>query len=246
MPTRWELHLAADKDAEKPVTPAQLHGLAAALLEGRQADHHAQTKRYSVSPLLAGDQPGVAVLRLGWLADDRPLNLGILTGRRVRLGPQFFTVCDAQPAGASYGELLEGQPAIRAVIDFMSTTYFSRSGVWYPLPDPRLIYSGLIRRWNCHAPPFARIKEDDGTKFVGRVAISGLDICSSAIDPGSGHRIGFTGTCAFILPGTFQPADGVLLAALTRFALASGIGAQTTHGLGHVEATISTKPPTAT
>lgn len=239
MPTRWHLHLAAERPSERPVPPAQLHGLAASLLEGQGSDHNAQQKPYSVSPLLASDRrPGMAVLRLGWLTDGCPLDLTALAGKRLRLGHQFFTVREVHPLHAGYGELLNSPPSTRAVIEFVSATYFSRNGVRYPLPDPRLLYGGLIRQWNHHAPHAAQIDDETAAGLFERLAISALDITSNPVDTGRSLRIGFTGTSTYTIPGADVP-ERILLTALTRFALASGIGALTTHGLGHVEVMIS-------
>ncbi|MGW2320088.1 CRISPR system precrRNA processing endoribonuclease RAMP protein Cas6 [Streptomyces sp. NPDC001680] len=238
MPARWTLLLQAERpDAERPVLPAQLHGLAAHLLEGAGANHHAQHKPYTVSPLLAAPGPrgDTALLRLGWLPDTPRPDFTRLTGARVRLGAQFFTIASAEEEFTSYAGLLSIPPADRAVMRFRSATYFSRSGRWYPLPDPVLLYAGLIRRWNLFAPERARITETEEKELLGAVALSAHDITSQPVDLGAGNRIGFTGTAAFRLLGQNAMNSPQHFAALTMFATASGIGAQTTHGLGTVE-----------
>lgn len=79
MPTRWALTLRRERPSvERSVTPEQLHGLTAALLEGAGADHHAQHKPYLVSPLMAADRSGTAVLRIGWLQDSLHPDLAAL------------------------------------------------------------------------------------------------------------------------------------------------------------------------
>ncbi|WP_051745176.1 CRISPR system precrRNA processing endoribonuclease RAMP protein Cas6 [Streptomyces yerevanensis] len=242
MPTRWTLALTADRpDAEQPVTPAQLHGLAALLLEGTGADHHAQHKPYTVSPLLAtpspqSGRPG-ALLRLGWLPDTPRPDLTRLTGRTVRLGSQHFTVTTAHEEFTPYAALSQLPPASRAIIQFRSATYFSRNGRWHPLPDPVLLYGGLIRRWNLFAPETARLTDVEGKELLGAVALSAHEISSLPVDLGSGTRIGFTGTAAFRLLGRYEPHERVpqLFPALSLFAITAGAGAQTTHGLGSVE-----------
>ncbi|SFC97279.1 CRISPR system precrRNA processing endoribonuclease RAMP protein Cas6 [Streptomyces aidingensis] len=238
MPSRWTLTLASRDPGrpERPVTPAQLHGLAATLLEGTDADHHAQHKPHTVSPLLASPHPGTALLRLGWLPDRPRPDLTLLLGQELRLGAQFFTVRDADEEHTPYELLRHAPPAERAILRFRSVTYFSRRGHWYPLPDPGLVYGGLIRRWNLHAPPQALITEEDGKRFLPLLALSAHDIASAPVDLGpSAGRIGFTGTAAFRLVGPATGTDRRLLSALTLYATAAGIGAQTTHGLGTVE-----------
>jgi CRISPR-associated endoribonuclease Cas6 len=183
--------------------------------------------------LAAGEQ---AVLRIGWLDDSRSLDLTALRGRKVRLGGQLFAVDSVRAEHLSYRELLELPRARRVLVEFVSATYFSRSGLWYPLPDPRLVFGGLIRRWNQHCPPQHALT--DTGDFLSRLAISAVSLTSTPVDPGRGLRIGFTGTCAFTIPEVPDPRHEALLATLAGFALTSGVGAQTTHGLGHVEVTL--------
>jgi CRISPR-associated endoribonuclease Cas6 len=238
MPTRWTLLLQAERpDAERPVSAAQLHGLAAHLLEGSGANHHAQHKPYAISPLLAAPGPSGAnaLLRLGWLPDTPRPDFTRLTRARVRLGAQFFTVASAEEEFTPYTGLLSLPPVERAVIRFRSATYFSRSGRWYPLPDPVLLYGGLIRRWNLFAPEHARITETEEKELLGAVALSAHEIASKPVELGAGNRIGFTGTAIFRLLGHYAMSSPQQFAGLTLFATASGIGAQTTHGLGAVE-----------
>lgn len=242
MPARWTLTLFAERpDTGRAVSPAQLHGLAATLLEGAGADHRAQNKPYAITPLMATGEPGTATLRIGWLQDTPRPDLSLLIGQQVRLGAQFFTVTDdAAEEFTPYGALRELQPARRAVFGFCSVTYFSRSGRWYPLPDPVLLYGGLTRRWNLFAPPYAQVSEADEKALLSAVALSAYDTASQVADLGAGRRIGFTGNAVYTLTGDHADhTTASLFSALTLFAAASGVGAQTTHGLGAVEAELA-------
>lgn len=253
MPSHWTLVLEAERPGvERPVTPKQLHGLAASLFEATGTDHHAQHKPYTVSPLMAAPEPGptprggtaTALLRLGWLPDPRPddprPDLTRLTGTRLRLGAQFFTVAAAHEELMPYAAVVRVPPAERAVLHFRSVTYFSRNGRWHPLPDPVLLYGGLIRRWNLFAPEGARITDVEEKELLGAVILSAHDISSSPVSPDSGTRIGFTGTAAFRLLDQHGPSPRTRqrFTALSLFATIAGVGAQTTHGLGSVEVTL--------
>jgi CRISPR-associated endoribonuclease Cas6 len=249
MPSRWTLVLEADRpDAERPVPPRQLHGFAASLLEHAGTDHRSQDKPYTVSPLMAAParsraphgRATTAVLHLGWLPDTPRPDLTRLTGTRIRLGAQFFTVASAHEDLMPYAALVRVPPAERAVLDFRSVTYFSRNGRWHPLPDPVLLYGGLIRRWNLFAPPQARLTDVEEKELLGAVALSAHDISSSPVSPDSGARIGFTGTAVFRLLDQHGPGPRTwqLFTALSLFAMVAGVGAQTTHGLGTVEVTL--------
>ncbi|MEU3049541.1 CRISPR system precrRNA processing endoribonuclease RAMP protein Cas6 [Streptomyces sp. NPDC006984] len=245
MPTRLTLTLTADRPGtQRPVTPAQLHGLTALLLENTATHHHAQHKPYAVSPLLAAPahhngRPN-ALLRLGWLPDNPRPDPTHITGRTVRLGSQYFTVTAADEEFTPYTALTQLPPASRAIIRFRSATYFSRNGRWHPLPDPVLLYAGLIRRWNHFAPETERLTDPETKELLAAVALSAHEISSLPVDLGSGTRIGFTGTAAFRLLGHYDPHDRTPhhFPALTLFATTAGAGAQTTHGLGYVEATL--------
>jgi CRISPR-associated endoribonuclease Cas6 len=182
----------------------------------------------------------MALLRLGWLRDESRPDLTTVIGRRVRLGSQFFTVIDAQEEFTPYTALWHGSSATQAMVRFLSATYFSRGGRWYPLPDPILLYAGLARRWNLFAPEYAVITESQHDALTTAVALSAHDVTSIPVDIGPGTRIGFTGHAAFTLTGRPDTREASrLLAALSLFALAAGVGAQTTHGLGAVEVSLT-------
>lgn len=248
MPYRWTLVLEAERPGtERPVPPRQLHGLAATLLEDAGADHHAQTKPYTISPLMSAPAHGrgrtapgaTAVVQLGWLPDIPRPDLTPLHGTRLRLGCQFFTVVSAWEEAVPYAALAAAPPAERAVMHFRSVTYFSRAGRAHPLPDPGLLYGSLIRRWNHYAPDQARITDVEEKELLSTVVLSAHDISSSPVDLGAGTRIGFTGTAAFRLHGQHAgTAQQQQFTALSLFATIAGAGAQTTHGLGTVDLTL--------
>ncbi|KUJ38383.1 hypothetical protein ADL25_24490 [Streptomyces sp. NRRL F-5122] len=232
MPQRWHLLLRPD-DGTRPsrVAPAHLHGLACALLEGLGADHHGQTKPFSITPLMqAPHAPGRALLTLGWLNDGTVPRLEEWVGEQVRLGGQFFTVEDVGAEGASYPALLALPPAERVTMDFLSVTHFTRKGRWIPLPDAELVYTSLGRRWNAYAEtPFPNPLI---TELRETVLLTAHDVKSAPVDIRQGHRTGFLGHATFAVPRTACREVALAFTALSRFAELAGIGAQTTHGLG--------------
>ncbi|WP_217130045.1 CRISPR system precrRNA processing endoribonuclease RAMP protein Cas6 [Streptomyces sp. AC558_RSS880] len=241
MPQRWHLLLRPDQATRrKHVLPAHLHGLACQLLEGAGADHHGQVKPFSVTPLVeAPDAPGCAAFTLGWLDDRTMPPLEKLVGEQVRLGSQHFTVEDVRGEGAPYAALLSLPTSHRAAVDFLSVTYFSRSGRWIPLPDPELVYRSLARRWNAFATGHP-VSDETLTDLLASVALSAHDIASAAVELGQGHRIGFRGHATFTLPRRPNtPAASSVFTALSHFAELAGVGAQTTHGLGWTRVDVS-------
>jgi CRISPR-associated endoribonuclease Cas6 len=135
-------------------------------------------------------------------------------------------------------------PARRAEIGFLTATYFTRAGRWIPLPDPELVYGSLIRRWNHFAPQ--PLSDTDTKDLLESLLLSAHDTATQPVQlgPGTTSRIGFTGNAAYTLTRTAGPETAHLLATLTHFAAVACIGAQTTHGLGHVHA-IPTNPGAA-
>ncbi|MFF4652618.1 CRISPR system precrRNA processing endoribonuclease RAMP protein Cas6 [Streptomyces sp. NPDC001380] len=241
MPARWTLRLHTPSPT-RPATPAQLHGLACALLEGAGADHAAQHKPFAVSPLLGADpSAGETELCLGWLDDSRAPDLEVLTGHRLRLGSQFLTVRHARVEAAPYEVLLAAPPARHAEMAFLTPAFFSRAGRWIPLPDPELLYRGLLRRWNAHSgtPVHPQTEEE----LLATVVLTGHDVASASVDLGPGRRTGFTGTASFSLLGHAGHDTADAFAALTRFAAVAGVGGQTTHGQGYVRTALTTARP---
>lgn len=237
MPSRWTLTLAAEHaHAARPITPVQLHAATAALAEAPFGDHHAQTKPYSVTPLLGLGQDR-AELRIGWLTDTHRLDLTHTVGTRVRFGAQFFRVLDTRETRVPYQALRHLPPVRRALLTFQTPTYFARAGRWYPLPDPTLLYEGLVRRWNTYAPADSRIEEPDQKRLLNIVALTDVDITSEKIHLGANGatRVGFRGQAEFTLTGTQTHAAQRCFTALSAYAELAGVGAQTTHGLGTVE-----------
>ncbi|MFF4020648.1 CRISPR system precrRNA processing endoribonuclease RAMP protein Cas6 [Streptomyces sp. NPDC001843] len=240
MPTLWHLTLRAARPARREVTPAQLHGLACTLLEEPRHDHSAANKPWSVSPLFAAPEPQTAVLRIGWLDDTRHLGETLTEGRELRLGSQHFTIAEAAAEHAPYEALLATGPATHAELHAVTPTYFSRNGTQYPLPDPHLIYGSLARRWNAYAPPHLNIPDTALREMRNHLALSAHDIATQPVQLTTiAPRIGYTGHSTFTLTGTPPPATTATFTALSLYAHTAGIGAQTTHGCGHTQVTVT-------
>ncbi|WP_405526738.1 CRISPR system precrRNA processing endoribonuclease RAMP protein Cas6 [Streptomyces canus] len=231
MPARWTLTLTCQTPI-RPATPAQLHGLACTLFEGTGADHTSHNKPFTVSPLLNGPDPHTAELCLGWLDDTNPPPPTLPTTHRIRLGSQFLTVHHADFEPAPYQDLLNAPPASRADIAFLSPTHFTDAGRSIPLPDPRLVYQSLLRRWNHHAP--RPLPESSAAGLFDSLLLTAHDTATTAVTLGPGRRTGFTGTVTYALHHHADTPTRHAFTALTRFAAVAGIGAQTTHAQGYV------------
>ncbi|WP_406260396.1 CRISPR system precrRNA processing endoribonuclease RAMP protein Cas6 [Streptomyces chartreusis] len=247
MPTRWQLLMRpTDPTRTCHVPPAQLHGLACHLFEGTEADHHSQTKPFSISPLVEAPRtPGRATLALGWLDDHTTPQIDTLRGEQVRLGSQYFTLEDIQRSNAPYAALQALPAAHRATLNFLSVTYFTRSGRWIPLPDPELLYASLARRWNTFAPHPQRIPDPLITALLNTVRLTTHELRSAPANLGPASRTGFTGHATFTLPQTAPDDLASAFTSLSAYAEAAGTGAQTTHGLGWTTATLHPRRSTA-
>lgn len=237
MPSRWTLTLTAERpDTARRITPVQLHGATADLVEGSFVDHRAQTKPYSVTPLINLGY-GRAELRISWLSDTHRLDLSDRTAEPVRFGAQLFRVLGARETRTSYADLRRLPQARRARMTFHTPTYFARAGRWYPLPDPTLLYGGLIRRWNTYAPPKSRVEESDQKLLVDALTVAEVDITSEDVRLGANGavRVGFRGKAAFMLTGSRHDCMRQWFTTLSMYADLVGVGAQTTHGLGVTE-----------
>ncbi|MGW2410134.1 CRISPR system precrRNA processing endoribonuclease RAMP protein Cas6 [Streptomyces sp. NPDC001739] len=238
MPTRWQLLLRpSDTTRATRISPAQLHGLACRILEGAAADHYSQIKPFTITPVVeAPHTPGCATLALSWLDDHTTPPLDTLRGEHIRLGSQFFTIESVNGSSAPYAALQALPTTRRATLNFLSVTYFTRSGRWIPLPDPELLYSGLARRWNTFAPH--PLPDPLITALRNTVRLTTHELRSAPADLGPASRTGFTGHSTFTLPHTAPDDLASAFTALSAYAEAAGIGAQTTHGLGWTTTTL--------
>jgi CRISPR-associated endoribonuclease Cas6 len=233
MPARWTLTLTSDRPI-RPATPAQLHGLACTLFEGDDSHHTSQTKPFTISPLLNSPDRHITELCLGWLDDTNapPFSVPLPTTDRIRLGSQFLTIHHAAFEPAPYQDLLTAPPAPRADITFLSPTYFTHSGRSIPLPDPRLVYQSLLRRWNYYAPH--AIPDLTAAALFDSLLLTAHNTATTPVTLGPGRRIGFTGTATYSLQHQADTPTRHAFTALTRLAAIAGIGAQTTHAQGYV------------
>jgi CRISPR-associated endoribonuclease Cas6 len=150
------------------------------------------------------------------------------------------TICDARAHGwtgqAGYQELLsthvqmaEEAPA-QVQLEFGSPTAFSSKGLTMPVPLPYLVFGSLVDRWNAYSPiPLA----PDTRQFVEEnVALSRYDLHTRPVQTkNSGLYIGAEGIAQY----TAVRKDRywlMTLNLLADFALFSGVGTQTTIGMG--------------
>ena len=119
-------------------------------------------------------------------------------------------------------------------LDFASPTVFHSQGRLLPLPLPRLIFEGLARRWNQHAPmtmhPELRAFAERAMT-VERFQLRTREVQYREKNAAAGRFFGFVGACTlrFLRQERFWQEQIPALAAFARFA---GVGRNTARGMG--------------
>ncbi|CAG1011809.1 hypothetical protein ANRL4_04500 [Anaerolineae bacterium] len=157
---------------------------------------------------------------------------------------------------AHFADLLrlptQPMPSPKITLNFASPTSFRSKGVDVPLPIPWLVFHSLTERWQVSIPiPLPEGLLDFVEQFV---ALTRYQLETSMIGgKNASKRVGFWGEATFSLMAdndSLKKHDPVLhqtlssrrpellqaLSALVRFAFFSGVGRQTTTGMGMCEA----------
>ncbi len=117
---------------------------------------------------------------------------------------------------------------------FTSPTSFKRTGGYFtPLPQPELVFSSLLDRWNAFAP--FRLPETLYDTMHAEIVIDHTNIQTEILTFAKGQKgiiPGFTGRVTYRL--LCRPAERRYLHALAQFAQYSGVGVKTTVGMGQV------------
>ncbi|WP_081620580.1 CRISPR system precrRNA processing endoribonuclease RAMP protein Cas6 [Nocardiopsis potens] len=242
MPTQWTLTPTPQPPPD--VAPVHLHALACALVESPGSDHTAQTKPFAAalspspasSPLAPASSAAARapdrVLVVGWLDDAGEPDLAARLGSPVRLVSRPLRLAPAARRAVPYAELAAAPPAVKARVEFATPAYVNRGGRQFPLPDPELLLGGLARRWAAFSPCPLPVRAVD--EAMGSVHLARHDIATRTAGTGRHRRTGFTGAAVFGLPSSASPEARRAFAALWSFGEFAGVGAQTTHGLGHI------------
>ncbi|WP_431887557.1 CRISPR system precrRNA processing endoribonuclease RAMP protein Cas6 [Nocardiopsis alba] len=224
MPTQWTLTLTPPPPTS--VDPRHLHALACHLLEPPTTDHSAPTKPFTAA--LSGRR-----LVLGLLDDSRPLaNRALSDEPALRLGSHTFRCSPDGHRTEPYARLAACPPAVKAHVEFRTPTYVKRSGRQIPLPDPELLLAGLVRRWSLLSP--LPLSAAAVAEVLESAHLARHDTRTRIFGRGVAQRVGFVGSATFGLSGRPLLSTRRVFAVLWSFASFAGVGAQTTHGFGHV------------
>lgn len=246
MPSRLQVHLHGAAEAAECVSAAQAHGLACALVEEEDRDHHAPVKPFALQGIATpspsrGESAGSLVI--GWLDDERVPAWESWHQKETRLGARPVQVRAVEQETASYADLATSAAASRVGVVFEAPALVRRGGRNLPLPEPELLMSGLLRRWNAFSPLV--VPEPQAAELLASVYVARHEVRTVPLELRGQGRAGFVGTATFGLSAQAPLALRRWLAALWRFASFSGVGAHTTHGLGQVTVYPGEDPPSA-
>lgn len=196
---------------------------------------------FSLAPLGHMEGNETLSLRLGVIAPELfarfwerwnkrggfPLQIG-----KAKL-PPIASRQDGPWAGTvDWGKFGAGKSARTIQFHFCTPTAFRQGDLDLPLPAPRLIFRGLLTRWNAFAPIPLPL---DGETIDRSVALSSARIETRVFYDGRAHIPGFVGPVEFRILRR-APKEAVrALHALAEFAFYAGVGRKTTHGMGLVK-----------
>lgn len=222
-------HAIHDGDGPKPLTCS---GLIGAPPNGALTPDHAYAVRFTG---LTGE---VAAALTAAFIDDPPPAIE-LDGAPLQV---VDVVCDASRDGwtgrAGYAALAAqhlaqgGEMGRSVTLAFASPTTFKSGGVHVPVPLPNLVFGSLVERWNAFSP--VALSPDVRRFGADMVALSRYRLRSAAVGhKGEGLRIGGLGRATYRALSGDRYWLGVLHL-LAAFAVYSGVGSQTTTGMGQV------------
>ncbi len=161
------------------------------------------------------------------LGKDPELRLGHTPLHRSKR--PLIRECDVKSYRTIYEE---AEPRQTFCLDFLTPTSFKRGTADYPLPDPLLIFRGLIRKWQ----RFSDLKIDTDLREVieKKLQISFVSIRSRKVALSDlGKITGYTGR-AVLFVSEENPTAVRWINALAEFAEFAGVGRKTTMGFGTV------------
>lgn len=227
-------------------TPAQVHAAFLGMI--RRGDpalaaalHHPKLglRPYTLA-VVGNPQTGKLGLRLAvldpevfhrfWSRWNRRGGLPLTLGRR-RLVPAAVDGDGPWTGSAEWGDLAcrGGGPAVR--FTWCTPTSFRQGDVDLPLPVPRLVFGGLLEKWNRFSSSPLVLEPQVVDRWV---VLAGARLCTKVFSDGRSATPGFVGWTEFRVLRSAPEEVGAAVLALARYAFFAGVGRKTTHGMGLV------------
>jgi len=120
-------------------------------------------------------------------------------------------------------------PHPKVTLDFTTPTSFKVRGVQSLFPDPKLVFSSLLRRWNA----FSETKlPEEHIKSFASIKVSNYDLHTELVHFSRYKMIGYKGRTEFELPEDLGESFRRVVNALADFAPYAGVGVKTAMGMG--------------
>jgi CRISPR-associated endoribonuclease Cas6 len=133
---------------------------------------------------------------------------------------------------SSFLKILSNASATYAVtLEFVTPTSFRKNEMQVVFPQPELVFSSLLRRWNAFSE--LKIPEEHAVYFPS-IKVSSYDLHTQLVHFSRYKIIGFKGRVEYELPEGSSEDFMQVVNALADFAFYSGVGAKTTMGMGQV------------
>lgn len=260
MPIKFRIYLKLElpkkKEIEKTplIQPDVLHGFFFNLLPFDLAENLHQPSRYKpfsiwaprlfkFNSILRGTQEeDILPVTISLLRDDlfpAIVNQLYENQKKLFLGPyKVFLIKGSQgiiknDLYLSYEEILQTEVKPYLSFSFLTPTVFKKGIINYPLPDPKILFKSLIKKWN-HFSPY-RISVNLQSTIEEKLYIVFAKIRTHKISLSlGGFLIGFTGR---VLYGgkTLTEEELKWINILGTFSNFSGIGRKTTMNFGMTE-----------
>lgn len=161
-----------------------------------------------------------------YMAEGAILNL---SGRPVAISSISMSEAEDDCCTSFYKLLSEADTETVVTLEFLTPTSFKGDGIQTLFPEPRLVFSSLLRRWNAFSD--AKLPEEY-LELLPSIKVSNYSLCTELIHFSRYKIIGFKGRVEYRLleksPQPFRQA----MNALADFAFYCGVGAKTTMGMG--------------
>ncbi len=164
-----------------------------------------------------------------WTIHNHPFELQSVTCDPA--GHDWAGMADYQQLAAVH-LLNVDAPANRVTLHFDSPTSFKSGGMQVPIPTPDLVFGSLVDRWNLFSP----IPLSDEMREFSRtcIAVSRYNLHTVPVpQKNRSFRIGAVGDVTYTALAGDRYWRGAMQM-LADFALFSGVGVQTTNGMGQV------------
>lgn len=234
MPTRW--FVPVPRVDPSRVRIDYVHAAFSGWFDRDKAEHAANTKPYTVSPLTGQHGPiGVEIATLTDVAEGQ-LRAASLPGRQVRLGNQTRDIgVPRRLFGARWDELDRGPYERRWTLDLLTPATFRNGDRASPLPSVATLLSGLARSWNRWSGLPAT--ELDPT-HLRAVWVSDLELTSEVVSlnvqsqSGGPQKVHLSGVLGSITLRCDAAEVSRAVAPLLRLAPYAGIGSMRAKGFG--------------